>query len=226
MKIGILEQISSVGGGGPGPGPDPGPDGYAELSDFTDSIDSSGGSTRQFRCPNNIAAGDIILAFFSGQAQQAALDSPPPAGWVLGNPYFAYKVALGNEDGSMVSFNLFDSSSLRMICTMCRAAPAALTPKVSSVAEASDTTIDPSSFSPSFGAGNNLWISALWSYGSSNTLISRPSGYSLYPHAYVGVDNSGWIQLVAKRSTLATENPGPWTMDRSDSLRTMTVAVR
>lgn len=85
---------------------------------------------------------------------------------------------------------------------------------------------DPSSFSPSWGSADNLWIVAVGS-SSGATLTSPPSGYANSVSTDSGSTTNGAQQYSARKTaTAASDDPGVWTFSTSQPCIFSTIAVR
>lgn len=144
------------------------------------------------------AAGDLIIAIcvqYQGGTANAEfsswgagltefLDDALGSGTGNGANGFAYKIATGSESGT---FTVTSAHSFKSVNILMRI-PAgtwhgSTAPAVTASARAAGLAADPASLSPSWGAGDTLWISVAGqtetsTTGSPPTLTASPTNYS------------------------------------------------
>lgn len=191
-------------------------------------------TTHPITMPTGIAANDLLLAFFSVDAA-ATVVSGWPAGWTevfaasngSAHGYICrYKIAAGGD----ANFDLTTSTSERSGFTVYRITGwhGTTAPEAGTAGIATSSTPDPPSLSPSWGAEDTLWFSAV-----GIDMALNDGDVTAYPSSYTNGRQDGFsvaggsITATARRTVNATsEDPGTFTLNGSRVHVVNTVAVR
>lgn len=202
-----------------------------EQSTWTDN----GATSHPVTMPSNCNAGDLKLVFFDNDIGGTDVTVTTPAGWTQ---LFTLAQGVGNRLGVYAKVHVGgDPATVDFVTSTGRQAAAQafrITNWKGTIAGGCEANTpqsgtgaspNPSSFSPTFGAGNNLWITVLGD-SSVSLLTTAPSGYS-DPVTTVSTQTTAGAQVYSARktSTAATEDPGAWTFASGGSRVYSTIAI-
>jgi hypothetical protein len=176
--------------------------------------------------PSSIAAGDLLLVFFSSKGTGTATF---PDGWTevynvsFGSRYVCFKRIATGSEGATVTVTT--GSSVRSASNSYRIS-GHQQGQVESVT--ATNTLDPSSLTASWGVNTNLFMTALHT-AVTNTSIAAPTNFGNLLYAFSGGTS---LQAVTTNSarrevTGATQNPGAWSVSGSaENLMSVTLVIR
>jgi hypothetical protein len=163
-----------------------------------------------------------------------------PAGWTLitSNPtpgssfdtviYFGRD--LDGTEGSTVTINAGANSRAAAIAVAFTGGRVGFSSNeiaFSSFVEASVTNPDSPSLSPSWGAEDTTWISAITSGDANTTFSAYPTNYTGISNVNSGGGNSGCAGAMAYRQlNAASEDPGAYTYVTARNRTAVTIAIR
>jgi hypothetical protein len=131
--------------------------------------------------------------------------------------YLFTKTATGSEGATIP---VSQSASTGLVSVSCQIAQWSAIEAVG--ANGSSANPDPASLSPSWGEQNTLWIAT--AVGRATTLTGYPSGYSnIFDPT---VTSNLLIGSAQANKHSASEDPGAFTQNASDSWATITAAIR
>lgn len=180
--------------------------------------------------PANIASGNLLIILFKCRASTTI---SWPAGWTeifqddggrtqkLGA---CYKVAEGNEGATAL---ITTSGNVRSAHISYRITNYSGAPEAGTVSDATGSTPNPPSLSPSWGQADSLWLAICgWSRATSATLSSYPSNYT-DGHNYYNSSTSGCGIASAQRELNASsEDPGTFGLSASAIWLANTIAIK
>ncbi len=190
--------------------------------------------------PTNLASGNLIAAFM-------ATDGTPtftfPSGWVkksetnngANTGCLAFKISDGTETGNF-TVNLSASEQggwrvFRLTDWFGGSLGTALTNDADGVSFAATTTGSPSanpnpvSLTPAWGSADTLWFAAA-AVDTSRTFSAFPTNYGNTSSDVSGGVGGASLGLCRRTNTIASEDPGTFTISTSDDWVGLTVAIR
>ena len=182
---------------------------YATGSDVADT-------TPDVTLPATIGAGDLLLLVGS---VSASITITAPSGWSTlsntGQHFAFYKTAVGDEDGTVITFGL--SSGLNASWIVYSIQDWEGTPAIGTWTSG----INPPSLTSGFGSVETLWIA--FAADQSYNFTAAPSGYSgLINYLNIVVVGSAY-----KQSTASSEDPGVFTESGNGFTRySNTIAIK
>lgn len=185
--------------------------------------------------PTGCNAGDLKIVLFDNDLSGSDTAVTTPAGWT---ELFSTTQGTNNRFGVYVRIHAGgDPATVDFVTSVGQQAAAQAlrvtgwTGAISGGVEAAPpqtsigATPNPSSFSPTFGAGNNLWIAVLGD-SSITPVTAAPPGYSNLTST-VSTQTVAGAQVFSaqKTSTSATEDPGAWTSASGGNRVYSTIAI-
>lgn len=187
--------------------------------------------------PAGCVAGDLKLVLFDNDLPGTDVPVTTPDGWTAlfstagtgnGNRFGAY--ARVHVAGDPATVDFVTSAGEQAAAQALRITDwygaisggvEAATPQFSTGA-----TPNPASFSPSFGAGNKLWLAVLGD-SSVTPMTAAPSGYSDLTQTASAMTNAGAAVYSARKTgAAATEDAGTWTSSSGGVRVWSTIAIR
>lgn len=181
----------------------------ATGSDSTDT-------TPDVTLPATISAGDLLLLVGS---LSGSVTITAPSGWSTlsntGQHFAFYKIAVGSEDSTVITFTLSSGQSASWI--------------VYSIQDWVDTPaigtwtsgINPPSLTSGFGAVETLWIA--FARDQVYNFTAAPSGYS----GLINYSSTITVGSAYKQSTASSEDPGVFTESGNGFVRySNTIAIK
>jgi hypothetical protein len=197
------------------------------------SARTTNGTSLVINYPSTAAAGDLVLVFAGADSGASAFTWP--GGWAsLGTANFTgfiaevvYAVQSGGETSVTVTHTSERSNAIAVLI------PAASwhgtsAPEMATPVTGSSTTPNPPSLTPSWGADDTLWIAGLFADDSNAPLpvTSWPTNYADNQTQQYS-NTSACDQALATRGlNAASEDPGTFTMTKTETWSAVTVAVR
>jgi len=204
---------------------------FASVAGSAESVEQPAATSHTVDLPASISSGDLLIGFFSVNADPGAIVWP--MGWSeilqLDDGQVSLSVAYRDADGGEgASIEVTTTNSEKSAHQMYRITgaedPATQAPEIDAGTTGASTTPDPGSLTPTGGAEDFLWF-AVTANDGRKTVTAFPTNYT------DGVgnvnDNDGGVALgVARRELNASsEDPGTFTISGSDQWAAATVAV-
>ena len=212
---------------------------FPVIKSKSTSVQSTATSTHTVVLPTGISAGDLLIVFFTNSDNGALDNYSVPSGWTTLHlstdvrRLVIYKTA-GTSEGTSITIQTRDyrdrgvsvQSAHNVYCIQA----GTFTGNVyydSPSNTGTSANPNPSSNTPTFGAGNTMWIAASYSDGVSN-VTSAPSNYGSLTQAYSGtVGSNGATMATAFRNlNAASEDPGTFTLSSSVGWGANTIAIQ
>jgi len=213
---------------------------YPIIADIATTVFSS--SSTSINLPAAIASGDLLLAAFSLDEDTRSVNTP--SGWTLllnqagvndagsndNRMMIFYRVANGTE-GTTLAVTLPTSSRTAVWTGRITGAATGTAPEAtgSGSTAGGTTTPNPPSETASWGSANNLWL-VIGGFrapdGSGPTVSSFPTNYVINQSVTSYTNNRVTVAVAARNLTLATDDPGTFTISATSSTATATVVVR
>jgi hypothetical protein len=192
--------------------------------------------------PAAIVSGDLLLAAFSLDEDTRSVNTP--SGWTLllnqagvndagandNRLTIFYRVANGTE-GTTLAVTLPTSSRTAVWAGRITGSATGTAPEATGSGSTSGgtTTPNPPSETASWGSANNLWL-VIGGFrapsGSGPTVSSFPTNYVINQSVTSYTNNRVTVAVAARNLTLATDDPGTFTISDTSSTATATVVVR
>ena len=207
-----------------------------QVASVTTSTFGTNTTAHAVTMPSSVSAGDLLLMLVTsdGSANQTT-----PSGWTAlflnqrsgtAVTFSAFtKVATGTEGGTTV--NVATSATEQAAAQVYRITSwyGNLSGVVTSAsATGTNASPNPASLTPSWGAGNTLWIAThAADHNSTRSTTAYPANYTNGLHTQSNTGSSAVHVSSARRAqNAATEDPGTFTMSASDDWVARTIAVR
>lgn len=205
----------------------------ASTATYAESVGNV--SNHAVTLPSGIVSGNLLLVFFACNTGATLTD---PSGWTVlvsktnTDLFRVYaKIASGSE-GSSVTVAL--SSNQRAGATAYRITGnrngvSTSEIAVSTAVDETTTTPNPPSLTPSWGAAENIWITASFVMDTNYTgTPTYPTNYSLGQLEGKGgtAGNGSGVCTAARLLNAATEDPGTFTFNASKARSSYTLAIR
>jgi hypothetical protein len=184
------------------------------------------------RMPQGIVNGDRVIVLIEAVVGQTITT---PSGWTqiyqtttnITN-YAAYRNCDGTE-GATVNFTLSTATSgISVLAVKIKGHDAAQAPEAGTNAASATTTVDPPAITPSWGSSKkSLFITAYSRSGGPNAITAYPSGYfnalGMYSESNGNTRN---LATAIRTATVASEDPGVFTLSGSNNTNCNTIAVK
>lgn len=194
---------------------------------------STAGSTASVLMPATVNAGDILIAWVRASATGG---HTWPAGWTeffdespagTNQTSCAWKVAVGNEDGTTVNVTIANSK----YSAIAYAIGGADTPECSTRAGANSNAPNPPSFDPSWGTEDTLWLwCGAWEGEQTSPPAGNPTNYTNPIGSSSGtagaVTTNTRCASARRNLNAATEDPPSWTISVADDWLAWVIALR
>jgi hypothetical protein len=210
---------------------------FPTVAATNNSSSAVNATTHTVNLPTGIAAGNLLLVFFSNDGSATASVTTPASGWteLFTQPVLSdtarltvfYRFADGAE-ASTITVTTSASEQASHASYRITGAHASEVPASSSTRPAgSNANPDPPSLNPaSWGTEDTLWIASC-AWDGTPTGSAYPSGYS---GSQITVDPSAsggaGLMVAAKNNAADTEDPGSFTMSANEQWASATIAVR
>lgn len=203
---------------------------FPVIETLSNSTETTSVTSHDVTVPSGVASGDLVLGFFVHDGHPAM--SGMPAGWSQITEANRGTAASGEvwmlrATGSISNFAYTtDVSEISCHRLVRISGHHASTDPEASVDDAANTTPDPASLSPSWGAEDTLWFVT---YGCDNGTVTT----SVYPETSnqfeqnEGISTTGCAQgFCTVEDNTATRDPSTFTISASEQNVAFNVAVR
>lgn len=195
-------------------------------------------TTHTINLPTGIAAGNLLLVFFSNDGLATASVTTPASGWTeLGTQLMLsdsarltvfYRVADGAE-GSTITITTSATEQSTHVSYRITGQHASTVPEFASFTPGSSTSNpDPPSLNPSgWDVEDTLWIAvAAWDNNLDRDGTGYPTNYSSNQIWVDGGTGNAPIMVATRNNAAASEDPGTFTISGNEQWGAATIAVR
>jgi hypothetical protein len=205
--------------------------GFPTIAATATSTNDTATTTQTVSLPTGISSGHLLIA---GLTVRNATAFTWPAGWnglyqanASGNNHrieLAYRFADGTE-GSSISVTTGNAKGAHF-CYRITGMHASQAPEAGTAVNATTTTPNPPSVSPSWGAEDNLFI-AVCSNDNDNQVNAYPTNYSLGQLSVKTTATSTVaIGVAGRQLNASSDDPGTFTISGSERTTANTIVVR
>lgn len=208
------------------------PAGFPQVVSTTGLYDRVNSTTHNVVMPAVVDAGDLLVVL---TANDGSATVTTPSGWTqlfttanstslrLGA---YYKFAAGTEDGTSVNFA---TSASEILTAQVYRITGALAVESGTAATGTSTAPNPPSLTPSWGARDTLWLSALGADNGSIVVSAYPTNYTngrLDKDTYSSSTTYASAASARRYLNAISEDPGTFTLTGSNAWLANTIAVR
>lgn len=214
---------------------------FPQTSAPAESSFSSASTTHNVSMPATVNAGDLLLVNMCLEASSSAPNVTTPSGWTqlwhtssVGTSvitrYAGYaKAADGGEGGGTVNFATNVACTAAAQCYRVTNWYGSLAGvETGTLDSGGGTTPDPPSLTASWGSEDNLWFALSGAADDDQNYTSAPANYTGLVSTLGGGGTNASCEVGSARRELAsaTENPGTFTLQSTESWATQTIVVR
>lgn len=141
----------------------------------------------------------------------------------------AYKIAAGGETSVVATHTTERSNHIALRIPAAEWANDGTAPEISTLATGNNTTPDPGSISPSWGTTRStIFIVAMFADDSAppGPITAYPTNYSNNNVSNTTASSAGVIACATRTATVASENPGAFTMTGTETWGAIVIAVK
>ena len=207
---------------------------FPTVSDETIEAFATNTTEHLVDMPATVDSGDLLLVMFTNDATDTVTT---PTGWTqlfseIRSPNVRhggyYKIADGTEGGTTVDFVTSGTETAMAVVYRITSWHGTTPPEVGTFAEATSTTPDPPSLTPSWGAEDTLWIAHFGANDNGTGTVSAfPTSYTNGLSGRANNVASSCMAGSARRNLNATsDDPGTFTKNNSDAWVANLTAIR
>ena len=136
-----------------------------------------------------------------------------------------YKEAVGDEDGATFTVDLSASDEIVAYCLAISGWDTATAPVFSTLAEDDNSTPNPPSLTPGFGALDALWIVAVTADGSPVPVTAYPTNYDDNQNDDESSAGRASAMFATRNLNATSDDPETFTLTSADGTQAFTIAV-
>jgi hypothetical protein len=207
---------------------------FPQVESITHTGISTAASAQDIDMPSSVAEDNLLLMMLAYDGSGSAPTTP--TGWTglinsnsnSSGRMLVYKQAAGDEGGTSVSVTLGATAA-------CAATVYEISgwndleyeDGIGNPTYTVDSSPNPPSLSPSWGAADTLWIAGVMAVDDNGTFNTAPSNYTNLEQIAAGaaVNASAEVGSARRERNIATEDPGTFSMSEIEGWVAVTIAI-